>query len=200
MSRATRCGRVAVDEIGTGASPSFSFSSRTMRSAVFLPIPGLRRSARCLRARSPGAGPRRASRTRSRARPSGRRHHREQQLHEQVALGRVRKAIQLERVLRTCMYVCSDTSAAPSAAPPRTASPRRGSRLRRHRQRDRRVGVRDRAAAQAGDHPAILNSGGAERSQIATASASAACVGFGRSCMDRIACTIPWTCCFSARP
>src|SRR6266571_5577434 len=41
-SRATRCGCVPpADEIGTGVSPSFSFSSSTIRSAVFLPMPGI---------------------------------------------------------------------------------------------------------------------------------------------------------------
>ena len=60
--------------------------------------------------------------------------------------------------------------------------------------------VRDRAAAQPGDQPAILSSGGASAWQIATANASAACVGVGSSCMPRIAFTIFCTCCFSARP
>src|SRR5581483_12185257 len=125
--------------------------------------------------------------------------HREQLL-EQLSLGRVGEAVQLERVLAD-MRVDLEHDLAVTLGPAERG--RRGGDEVADAvdvEHDPVRAPRDRRPAQAGDHDATLSIGGASAWQIATASASDACVDSGRVFRARIVCTMRATWAFSARP
>src|SRR4051794_17621896 len=117
---------------------------------------------------------------------------------EQLALGAGREPVELERVLAHVRIDLDGDLA--------VSEPVHG-RRRLHEVADA-AHVDDKPApraavdpsAQPGDQLTYLRSGGASAWQIATASASAAWFGRGRSSSARIVFTIRCTCCFSARP
>src|SRR5438132_6135299 len=119
---------------------------------------------------------------------------------EQLALSRLGKAVELERVLAHVQIGLELDLAAPVGQAVR-ARRRLDEVADAAHVEDEPVGApRDRLAAQPGDHPAALSNGGARAWQMATASASAAWFGSGGSASPRIAFTIRCTCAFSARP
>ena len=194
---ASRHGRGAT----TSSLPSFSLSSRTMRSAVFLPIPGIAWK----RAGSPSAIARRSS-SGERARDDGERNLRPDAAHteevdEELALRSVGEPVELQRVL-------ADVQVRLERRPRRVPAARRSALGVAATQVADAAHVEDepvrrasgRRAAQAGDHPATSSSGGASAWQIATASASAACDDGGSASSLRMIFTIRCICPFSARP
>ena len=170
-----------------------------MRSAVFFPIPGIAWK----RAESPSAIARGARRRR--ARDDGERHLRADPAHaeqadEELPLGRVREAVELERVLAD-VEVRLERDLATGIG---TAERARG---RGHEVPDpadvEDEAVRrppDRNSAEARDHPVASSSGGASAWQIATASASASCDEPGSASSPRMSFTIRCIWPFSARP
>ena len=126
--------------------------------------------------------------------------HREQ-VQEELALGRLGEAVELQRVLADVQVGLDD-----DLAPALGGAHRAG---RRREEIADAVDVEDEAvrrtpgelSPQAADHPpAIRSSGGASAWQIATARASAAWFGVGFASSARIERTIRCTCAFSARP
>ena len=146
--------------------PIFSFSSSTIRSAVFLPMPGMvwKRavSSRAIARRS--SSRRRAGDDRERnLRPDtvdG------EQLLEQLSLGAVGEPVELHRVLAHVQVRLDRDLLAPSARCTAAVSPRRDSRRRRRRARALRR-RRDGLAAQPRDHvsPCPSCAGAAARSR-----------------------------------
>src|SRR5581483_6705422 len=123
------------------------------------------------------------------------------QLLEEVALGAVGEAVELQRVLADDQVRLHDQLVR-SLRPPQHARRGRNEVPDAVDVDDELVRpARDGTSAQPGDHEATaLSRGGASAWQIATASASAACEGLGSALSPRIACTIRCTCAFSARP
>ena len=119
---------------------------------------------------------------------------------EQLALGGLAEAVELERVLAD-VQVRVERDLSPAFCQARRGR-RDGQRVADPAdvQHDPLAGARDRGPAQPRDHPTAFISGGAIAWQIATASASAAWCGVGIAFSPRIAATIRCTCAFSARP
>src|SRR5581483_3830239 len=123
-----------------------------------------------------------------------------QELDEELPLGSVGEAVELERVLAH-VQVRLDGHLL------RAVGRAYRARGRGHEVADAADveqeplrGGSDGLATQARDHPATLSSGGASAWQIATASASAAWLGVGSSDKPRIVFTMRCTWPFSARP
>ena len=129
-----------------------------------------------------------------------------QQLGEELALGGVGEAVQLQRVLAH-VEVGLDDDLLLLAGVGGLAERGRGGRDEitdaAHLDHEPVGGAPDRPPSQPRDHAlssAIRRSGGASAWQIATASASEAWFGVGFVSSARIARTIRCTCAFSARP
>ena len=188
-------------EIGTGSSaPSFSFSSSTIRSAVFLPTPGIawKRAvswSTIARRRSAAGEPETIASATFGPDPGDR-----EQVDEELPLSRVGEAVELQRVLAHVQVGLDDDLAGALGGAHRR---RRGGEEVADAVDVEHEAVRrpaGRASPQPRDHPAIRSSGGASAWQIATASASAAWFGVGFDSSARIVRTIRCTCAFSARP
>src|SRR5207253_10375776 len=123
-----------------------------------------------------------------------------EQVLEELALGRLREPVELERVLAH-VQVRLEGHLSPALGEAR------GRRSHRDRVADAAdlehelvARARDRLAPEPRDHPAALSSGDASAWQIATASASEACCGVGGVRIPRMAITMRCTWAFSARP
>ena len=192
--------RVARDQLGRRARPGLDLGGRLGAELLaqlehdslsrLLADPGNRDEARDVleRDRAPQIGGRRAGHDRERhLRPDpGDR----QQVLEELALGRLGEAVELERVLAHVRVDLDGDLLRALRAPQRA--------LRRGHEVADAVHVEDERVAaqpcgptrQASDHPTARSSGGASAWQIPTASASAAWWGSGSSFSPRIACTI----------
>src|SRR5581483_1530136 len=123
-----------------------------------------------------------------------------QELDEEVALGALGEAVELEDVLAH-VEVRLDRDLAACIRLPDGAR-RGGDEVADAADVEHEAlrGRGDGRSPQPRDHPASLRSGGASAWQMATASASAAWFGVGSASSPRIAFTIRCTCAFSARP
>ena len=121
-------------------------------------------------------------------------------MQEELPLGRVGEAVELERVLAHVQIGLDDGLAPALGRPNRARSG--GEQVADAVDVEHEAVGRpaDELPAQPADHPAIRISGGASAWQIATASASAAWLGVGFDSIARIARTMRCTCAFSARP
>ena len=123
-----------------------------------------------------------------------------EQLGEELALGGVDEAVELQRVLADVQERLHDDLAAALGAAQHPG--RRGDEVADAvdvEQEAVRAAARGRAA-EAGDHETIRASGGIRAWQIATASASASCEVAGSSSSESSILTMRCTCPFSACP